>query len=193
MPPPKPKTAPPQRGKKSKREPEPSAPSQHVVSDADEELEFGKPAKRARQSPPSEGLALPGSSSSVYVPPPPLPPSTAPLSESEEEEWDEVAAVDKNNADNMEDNFDIFGEAAAAPTNAGPQDIEMDAFERELNLQMEESDEDFLADAVEPEGEGEEPSGGMPISLTQLAAGANGGAGYASEDEYSSSDDSDDD
>ena len=191
--PPKPKTAPPQRVKKNKREPEPPAASQHVLSDADEELEFGKPAKRARPSPPSEGLALPGSSSSVYVPPPP-PPPTAPLSESEEEEWDEVAAVDNSNADNAEDNFDIFGEAASsAPTNAGTHDIEMDAFERELNLQMEESDEDFLADAVEPEGEGEEPPRGMPISLTQLAAGANGGAGYASEDEYSSSDDSDDD
>jgi hypothetical protein len=92
----------------------------------------------------------------------------------------------------VEDNFDIFGEAAAASsTIGGPQDIEMDAFERELNLQMEESDEDFLADAVEPVGE--EPVRGMPISLTQLAAGAHGGAGYGSEDEYSSSDESDDD
>jgi hypothetical protein len=110
--------------------------------------------------------------------------------EEEEEEWDEVAAVDKANNDDAEDNFDIFGDAAAASANGVPQDTEMDAFERELNLQMEESDEDFLADAVEPAEE--EPARGMPISLTQLAAGANGGAGYGSEDEYSSSDDSDD-
>jgi hypothetical protein len=97
-----------------------------------------------------------------------------------------VAAVDKAVNDNPEDNFDIFGEAGAT------QDIEMDAFERELNMQMEESDEDFL-DAVEPDGDVEEPVRGMPIPLAQLAANANGGVGYASEDEYSSSDDSDDD
>lgn len=209
--PPKPKTALQQRGKKNKREPEPSAPASQHLSDADEELEFGKPAKRARPSPPSEGLALPGISTPVFAPPPPPtfqpsaprrasppppppPPPPAPVYESEEEEeWDEVAAVDKTKSDNVEEYFDIFGEAAAAGSaSGGPQDIEMDAFERELNLQMEASDEDFLADAVEPESDGEEPVR-VPISLTQLAAGANGGVGYASEDEYSSSDDSDDD
>jgi len=91
----------------------------------------------------------------------------------------------------VEDDFDIFGDAAAASTAAsgGPQD-EMDAFERELNLQMEESDEDFLADAVEPDEH--EPVRGVPIPMNQMAVGANGITAYASEDEYSSSDDSDD-
>ncbi|KAF9464260.1 hypothetical protein BDZ94DRAFT_504128 [Collybia nuda] len=201
---PKPKPVPVPRVKKPKREPSPVSPPSHPLADADEEdLQFGRPAKRARPSPPSEGLALPGVSTSIYTPPPPVsapppktggkrlanlpPPMPAPASESEEE-WDEVVDVTKD--EDVEDDFDIFGDAAAA--SAGGEEIDVNAFEMELNMQMEESDDDFLAAAVSPEPD-DEPVRGMPISLKQLAAGTDGVAGYASEDEYSSSEESDDD
>lgn len=187
------KPAPPPRGKKQKRELVSVAPSHHL-SDADEEdLEFGKPTKRARPSP-SEGLALPNTSASIYTPPPPIPqPSppllaSAPASESEED-WDEVAAVGKS-AD-TEDDFDIFGDAAAAASVGGEgegegEDIDVNELEREINLQMDEaSDDDFLAAVVEDAS----PTRGGPISLKELA----GGAVYPSEDDYSSSDESDED
>lgn len=169
------------------------------LSDAEEEdLEFGKPAKRARPSPPSEGLALPGASSTC-TPPPPLPalpvpshhkqagssragviaavpsPPPAALSESEEE-WDEVEPpVDAMSVDG------IFG----GEVDDGGEEIDVNAFEMELNQEMEESDEDFLAAAVLSEPEA--PARGPPMSLKQFAGGE------ASDDEYSSSDESDDD
>ncbi|RDB19562.1 hypothetical protein Hypma_013385 [Hypsizygus marmoreus] len=184
------------RAKKHKRDPEPVALSNYL-SDADEEdLEFGKPAKRARPSPPSNDLALPSVSASVYTPPPPVvrqpsppPPPAAVLSESEEE-WDEVAAVGNVKGTETEDDFDIFGDAAGAEAEGeGGEDIDVNELEREINLQMDEdSDEDFLAAVVE-EAPTSLPARGGPISLKELA----GGAAYASEDEYSSSDESDDD
>lgn len=95
--------------------------------------------------------------------------------------------MDKNENDDAEDDFDIFGDAADATPSGAAQDIDMNEFEAELTLQMEESDDDFLAAAVSPEPD--EPER-IPLSLNQLAAS---GAAYASEDEYSSSDESDDD
>ncbi|KAG6916562.1 hypothetical protein DXG01_006333 [Tephrocybe rancida] len=194
----RPKPVPLPRGKKHRRDSEPAAASaSHHLSDADEEdLQFGKPAKRARPSPPqsqppSRGLALPGASAPAYIPPAPAPaPPVEPIevgSESEEdEEWDEVAAVGK--AADPEDDFDIFGDAAGGADDG--DDIGMDELEREINLHMDEGeedeeDEDFLAAVVEEAP----PSRGAPMSLEELAKGA----AYASEDEYSSSDESDDD
>lgn len=187
-PPPKPKPSQP-KAKKPKREPEPM-----VLSEPEEEhLEFGKPAKPAQFSRPSEGLALPGASSHFAPPPPPMPhlpsahdrnnsagssrapievaPEPEPGSESDEEDWDDVLPT----ADAMVVD-DIFGE------DDGGEEIDVNAFANELDQQMEESDDDFLAAAVSPE-----PDQRQPISLKQFAGGE------ASEDDYTSSDDSDDD
>ncbi|KAG6897670.1 hypothetical protein C0992_012419 [Termitomyces sp. T32_za158] len=214
---PQPKPVPPPRGKKPKREsqlvssapaPTPasaSAPpatastSTSHLSDADEEdLQFGKPTKPAR---PSRGpsLALPGASTAAFIPPPPPAPTATPSisasepnevgSESEDEgDWDEVVVK----RDDTEDDFDIFGEASGAADDAEGEDIGMDDFEREINMQMieaedeeEDEEEDFLAAVVE-----EAPSShGQPMSLEELARHA----AYVSDDEYSSSEESDDD
>ncbi|KAG6888024.1 hypothetical protein C0995_011066 [Termitomyces sp. Mi166 len=201
-----PKPVPLPRGKKHKREPDlvppASASASHHLSDADEEdLQFGKPTKRARPSG-GPGLALPSASTAVFIPPAPAPAPTAtqsvaapePIevgSESEDEGgWDEVAAIGKTV--DTEDDFDIFGEAAGAADDAEGEDIGIDEFERELNLQMneveeddEDEDDDFLAAVVEEAP----PSHGRPMSLKELA----NGAAYSSDDEYSSSEESDDD
>ncbi|KAG6917447.1 hypothetical protein DXG01_002533, partial [Tephrocybe rancida] len=182
-------------GKKRKRDSEPAAASASLhLSDADEEdLQFGKPAKRARPSPPQsqprpQGLALLGASAPAYIPPAPAHASPVePIevgSESEEdEEWDEVAAVGK--ASDPEDDFDIFGDAAGGVDDG--DDIGMDELEREINLHVDEGeeDEDFLTAVVEEVA----PSRGAPMALEELA----NGAVCAGEDEYSSSDESDDD
>ncbi|KAG6855476.1 hypothetical protein H0H87_002316 [Tephrocybe sp. NHM501043] len=190
-----PKPVPLPRGKKSKREPEPAPPTSasNHLSDADEEdLQFGKPAKRARQSPPrSRGLALPSASTAAFIPPAPAPGPTTPVEpidvaeESEEdEEWDEVAAVGK--AVDIQDDFDVFGDATGAAD--GGEEIGMDELERELNMHMdeEEEEEDFLAAVVEEAP----PARGAPLSLSQLSELA--AATYVSDD-YSSSEESDED
>ncbi|KAF8883443.1 hypothetical protein BD779DRAFT_1802002 [Infundibulicybe gibba] len=185
---PEPKPAPP-RAKKAKREPEPPLLNPDV-----EVLQFGKPTEPARQSPPREGLALPGMSA-TFAPPPPvtLPPSSlktdppytpavpSPVlvdESEEEEEWDEV---EPHGETSMAVDDDIFG---GDPEEG--EEIDMNDFARELNEQMEESDEDFLAAAVSPEPEAPRPTG-QPISLKQFAGGD------LSEDEYSSSEESDED
>ncbi|KAG5645265.1 hypothetical protein DXG03_006567 [Asterophora parasitica] len=204
------------RGKKR----EPSPPPPHHFSDADEEvLQFGKPAKRARPTPPAPtpvpappvALALPGASTSVYRPPPPPPPVSKPApvhapvlepepgSESEEEDWDEVAAVTPTapppGGADTEDDFDIFGDALGGDDGEG-EDIDMNELEREINQQMdlqmdEGSDgEDFLEAAME-EVPISAPPRGAPMSLKELAGA--GDVTYASDDDYSSSDESDDD
>ena len=143
----------------------------------------------------------------------------------EEEDWDEVStanlasaslAPSKSNS-NVDDNpvaydlaleQDIFGdvfeevdgdEATAQPDGDGEEEeIDMNAFEQELNEHMEEavddSDEDVFGGL---DVEGMEPDlqegGGtrQPISLNRLASG---GVGMEmSEEDYSSSDDSDED
>ncbi|KAH0586902.1 ELL-associated factor 1 [Termitomyces sp. J132] len=189
--------------KKHKREPDPAPPASgstsasYHFSDAEEEdLQFGKPTKRARPSQ-GPGLALPGASTAAFIPPPPVSATVSSVaavepmevgSESDDDVWDEVAVVGKTVE--TEDEFDIFGEAAKTADEA--EDITMDELEREINMHMDEAedddddeDEDFLAAVVE-----EAPtSHGQPMSLKELAIGA----AYASDDEYSSSEESDDD
>ncbi|KAJ7122909.1 RNA polymerase II transcription elongation factor-domain-containing protein [Mycena epipterygia] len=171
----------PQR-KPSKKAPPPPPPP----ADADEEeMEFGLPAtKRARRSPPAAAaLSFPGSSASWVPPPAPAPPPSAQLvlSDSDEDDWDEVPAV-----------------PTAAPDADAPQEIDMNEFEQTLEAEMEaemeadedadadeeEEEEDFLA-SVLPQVPDSAATPVRPMSMGQLA-------GY-SEDEYSSSEDSDDD
>ncbi|KAK7061307.1 EAF domain-containing protein [Favolaschia claudopus] len=168
-----------------------------AAMDADEEvLEFGRPTqKRVSSKPPPQApppaapvaFSLPGSSSGWVpppaprtasssrnaAPPPPAPPSPimVPADESEEEDdWDEVAA------------------APVAASDA-PQDIDMDDFEMALEQEMagaedEEEEEDFLANVI-PQAPDSAATPQQPMSFSQLA-------GY-SDDEYSSSEESDDD
>jgi hypothetical protein len=178
-PPAKPRAAPGKGKGKAKRE---AAP--HVSDAEEEDLEFGQPAKRARPAPPSEGLALPGSSATVrdpstIAPPYPSPAKAVPAvaapippASDSEEDWDEVPA-------------------APAPSNhivmevvEDEEEIDMNAFEAEMNLHLEESDEDFLAAAVSPEPD---PNASAP-RVNQFPAGD----ASQDEDDYSSSDDSDD-
>jgi len=140
-------------------------------------------------------------------------------SDDEEEDWDEVStanlasaslAPSKSNS-NVDDNpmtydlaleQDIFGDvfeevdgddATAQPYGDGDgeeEEIDVNAFEQELNEHME------VGDDSDDEGFGDvelEPEGGtrQPISLNRLMSG---GAGVEmSEEDYSSSDDSDED
>jgi hypothetical protein len=173
-----------------------------VAEEVEEEnLEFGQPAqaKRGRPSPPSERLALPGSSSAVQTPATyaiPYPahsnshlsvsrlasPPNAALSDSEED-WDEVKPAGEMPMD--VDEADADGE--------DEEEIDMNLFEAELNEHLGEGSDDFLVAAVSPEPEMlEHPNArGRPMSLNQFAAGR--GEGSQDEDEYSSSEDSDDD
>ena len=67
----------------------------------------------------------------------------------------------------------------------------MDELEREINLQMDEvedDDDDEDEDILAAVGEAP-PSHGRPMSMKELASGA----AYTSDDEYSSSEESDDD
>lgn len=189
-PPPKPK---PQRPAKPKMPPKMKlAPSKGKgkvkrdnPSDVEEErFEFGQsaqPAKRRRPSPPSEGLALPG----TFVAPPhladPTPVQPVLASDSEEEEdWDEVtAAVPSPAPPAPAMHHDIFMEEGD-----DVEEIDMNAFEAEMNEHLEDDEEDFLAAAV---GSDPDPSPtGPPMSFNQLA----GGEPSQDEDDYSSSDDS---
>ncbi|KAJ3780809.1 hypothetical protein GGU10DRAFT_133187 [Lentinula aff. detonsa] len=192
-----------------------------TFSDAEEEtLEFGRLTKRNRVSPipqePKRGpspsrLELPGMANAVVHPPPiPVPPkpksssgsrsqATAPLplslplaagsdSDSEDEEWDEVAAPSSITA------------GPVAAEDEGGEEIDINEFNTLMNAHLEvEEDEqeqdqdsvfpvdDFLAAAIAPE---ESPvlQRGPPISLKQFAGGDS-----ADEDEYTSSEESDED
>lgn len=141
--------------------------------------------------------------------------------ESDEEEWDEVSTANLASASlgpsklnsNVDDNAtayelaleqDIFGDVfeevdgndeGQATTqqyvdgDGEEEEIDMNAFEEELNAHMavegDDSDDEL---AVEPDLRG---GTGQPISLNRLASGGVGAE--MSDDEYSSSDDSDDD
>ncbi|KAJ6510286.1 RNA polymerase II transcription elongation factor-domain-containing protein [Mycena vitilis] len=188
---PRPPKPAPQR-KQTKKAPPPPPPPANAYMDVDEEdLEFGRPAqKRAkRASTPPVAFSLPGSSSG-WVPPPaphtkapapaPAPPSpiaVADDSDDDEDDWDEVTAP-----------------PIAAPDADAPQEIDMNEFELTLEAEMEAemmdeeegSDaepEDFLASALPQAPDSATPV--RPMTISQLA-------GY-SDDEYSSSEDSDDD
>ncbi|KAJ4472006.1 hypothetical protein J3R30DRAFT_3407534 [Lentinula aciculospora] len=193
-----------------------------AFSDAEEEtLEFGRLGKRNRKSPspllapePKRGpspsrLELPGMTNAIVRPPPipitlksksslsmsrsqpaaPLPLSPMPLAEgsdSEDEEWDEVAAPSS---------------VAAGPVavdDEGGEEIDINEFNTLMNAHLEVEDDepepdavfpvdDFLAAAIAPE---ESPvlTRGPPISVKQLVGGDS-----ADEDEYTSSEDSDED
>lgn len=150
------------------------------TSDGEEEkLEFGQPAKRLRPSPPSEGLALPGSFSapSPLIDPPSVQPS--PASDSEED-WDEVAAAEPAHPTPLQD--EVLEEVEEEDV----QEIDMNAFEAEMNETLEEDEEDFLAAAVGSETD--PPPSGRTTLLGQFA----GGEPSQDEDDFSSSDESDD-
>ncbi|KAJ3928183.1 MAG: hypothetical protein NXY57DRAFT_545542 [Lentinula lateritia] len=125
----------------------------------------------------------PSSSTSRSQPAAPLPLSPMPLaagSDSEEEEWDEVAAPSS---------------VAAGPMTVeddGGEEIDINELETLINNHLEDDEqetENFLDVAIPPD---ESPvlSMGPPISLKQFAGGD---SADDDEDEYSSSDDSDED
>jgi neural Wiskott-Aldrich syndrome protein len=171
---------------KSKRE--------HVSDVEAEELSFGQPArqmKRARSSS-GGGLALPSRSSTVLPQGPVLasPQRNAHNDsiDSDEEEWDEVAAAPS-----------VSTATAFQPTTANDSDasdeeeIDMNAFEAEMNKHLDPSmgsDDDFLAAAVMSEPETPVRGGGRPISLNQFAGGTEASQ---DDDDYSSSEESDED
>ena len=153
------------------------------TSDGEEEnLEFGRPAqpaKRLRPSPPPEGLALPGS----FSVPSPLadPPLIRALSASDsEEDWDEVAAAEPTPPTPLQNNVYMEGGGE------GTEEIDMTAFEAEMNETLEEDDEDFLAAAVGSDPD--PPPSDRPTSISPFA----GGEPSQDEDDFSSSEESDD-
>jgi hypothetical protein len=150
------------------------------TSDGEEEnLEFGQPAqpaKRSRPSPPSEGLALPGSFS---APSPLVDPQVLPASDSEED-WDEVAATEPAPTPLQDDVYIEEGGGGDV------EEIDMTAFEAEMNETLEEDEEDFLAAAVESE------ANPLPAGRHAPFGQLTGGEPSQDEDDFSSSDESDD-
>ncbi|KDQ65014.1 hypothetical protein JAAARDRAFT_28677 [Jaapia argillacea MUCL 33604] len=182
---------------KAKRDPVPKPPVSHAE---EEDLEFGRPARQFKRlkpspSPPPSQLAFPtGPSTSLVLPsslPAPLAPAPDPvptpiklaLEDSDEEEWDEIAA------------------SAPPPPQTQPEEededeeeIDENLFNAEMDLELgpatppEDIDIDFLAAAVSPEPEVPTAGGGVrPMSLNQYASGATG----VDEDDYTSTDESD--
>ncbi|KAF8121337.1 hypothetical protein EV363DRAFT_947192 [Boletus edulis] len=146
--------------------------SQDIVdSELEEVLAFGVPtltAKRqkllpvAQKPPPVAQLALPSASTSVVLPSSRPPPKEQ--SDSEEDDWDPVLGGDLR----------VENDA---------QEIDLDAFEQEMEQQLEGLDEDILAAAETSQ------ASRRPISLNQFA----GGELSQDSDSTSSSDDSDED
>ncbi|KJA21648.1 hypothetical protein HYPSUDRAFT_202784 [Hypholoma sublateritium FD-334 SS-4] len=218
-PPPKVKAAP-TKPKKVKNPPPTSYPDEEVI-------EFGKPAKRSRPSPPRQvappprisspvSLSFPGGSTPAFAPPPAppvakpavarnIPPAPAPQPEmppsppimqldsddDDEEDWEQVPTVTPVIAQpdyEAELEEAIFGDGFSDAD--GGEDIDVNAFEQEMNEQMDpDSEDDFLAAMISPEPE--RPATGQPISLNRLASGT--GAADSDEDDFSSSDESDED
>lgn len=133
----------------------------------EESLEFGQPSrplKRSRKTPPpppaiaDDYLALPGRDSFAFTPPS----IVGGNDDSEEDEWDEVAAAVPNADDGEEEEIDI------------------NAFGAELEMHL-------AASADNSGDEVEELKGGQrPLSMSQLAEELS-----ADDDDSSSSDDSD--
>ncbi|KAI9575039.1 RNA polymerase II transcription elongation factor-domain-containing protein [Boletus coccyginus] len=145
-----------------------------VDSELEEVLAFGVPTrttKRQRLSPvaqrprPVTQLALPNASTSVVLPSSRPPPKE--YSDSEEDDWDPVLGGDLH-AEN------------------DTQEIDLDAFEQEMEQQLEGLDEDILAAAMSSE---QVSAPQRPMSLNQFA----GGQLSQDEDSTSSSDESDED
>ncbi|KDR74480.1 hypothetical protein GALMADRAFT_587787 [Galerina marginata CBS 339.88] len=187
------------------------------ASYAGEEMEFGKPSKRARpstpQHPPPKPAPAPRSPVVLSLPAPaPASPVLAPQADTseDEEDWEQVptASTAMSQDGNGSTGFDLsleeelegdifgdgFGDAEPYADrdrygDGDGEEIDENAFAMELDQQMEESEgdveDDFLAAAVSPEPE----QARQPISLNRLASG--GGAVGDSDDEFSSSDESD--
>ncbi|KAL0949017.1 hypothetical protein HGRIS_009112 [Hohenbuehelia grisea] len=200
----------------------PPPPPPPITLDVDDEIfEISRPTKSApapAPAPPSAkrsqpasaasgGLALPGSTSSIVAPVAPAP-VAAPEEDSDEEDWDEVAAVavsppqlgilEEINGDNMFGD-DVFG-GQDDDEDEEMEEIDMNEFEAEMNAEMnadmnDHLDSDDASSMVEATFGEPEPAMGPPKSLNQFAMGALGGndPGDDEEEEYSSSDDSDDD
>lgn len=205
--------------KKARIPPPTSYPDEEVI-------EFGKPAKRARPSPPRQvappprvpspvSLSFPGGSTPAFAPPPAppvaksaaqrnIPPAPVPQlemppsppimqldSDDDEEDWEQVPTVTPVVAQpdyEAELEEAIFGDGFSDAD--GGEDIDANAFEQMMNEQMDpDSEDDFLEAIISPEPE--RPPAGQPISLNRLASGT--GAADSDEDDFSSSDESDED
>ncbi|KIM42881.1 hypothetical protein M413DRAFT_26852 [Hebeloma cylindrosporum] len=182
----------------------------------EEVIEFGKPAKRARPSTPQPSvpasapspisLSLPGTSTSFAPLPthssvlaPPAHAASPPTmvqddSDDDSEDWEPVPTIAPSDP-HAQAGFDlaleerleeeIFGNNFADAD--GGEEIDPKACEAELNEEMEDSEDDFVAAAVMSDSE--QPTR-QPISLNRLASGA---GAPDSEDDFSSSDESDED
>ena len=217
--PPSPKARPVPKPKKTK--PVINPPPTPTLYPDEEVIEFGKPAKRPRPSTPQQpplpapapapvSLSLPGASTSfaplpnhsrstVAPPAPPGPAASPPAmvqddSDDDEEDWEQVPTVapddphpqtefDLTLEESLEE--EIFGNNFANAD--GGEEIDANAFEAELNEEMEDSEDDFLAAAVRSDSEQHTR---QPISLNRLASGA---GAADSEDDFSSSDESEED
>ncbi|TFK56198.1 hypothetical protein OE88DRAFT_1652841 [Heliocybe sulcata] len=194
-----PKTAAMTKGKGKREHPPdpPLAPSDDV--DVEEEvLEFGRPArptKRAKPSPspsltpkpapaPTVSLALPSATNMVTLPSAPVPATPAnimPVYSDSEEEWDEVAAP-----------APAPQAALPSPPNEPQPEPDVDEFEAALfgdepDLAKDDNadDIDFLAAELEADAGS---AAKVPMSLNQFAGGM-----AMDDDDYSSTDESDDD
>jgi hypothetical protein len=182
-----------------------------IVNADEEDLEFGKPTRPAKaprtsstSTTASQGLALPTAQAagrmSLALPlgggpsqppqttaPPPPPPADASDSE---DEWDEVPA-DPPSHTGVTVTLASDEPVRTVPANeSDEEEIDEHAFEKELNEQLGQGDEDdFLARAVSPEPEPSMAGSSVPImSLNRYA----GGDVFGDDDYSSSSDESDD-
>ena len=145
----------------------------NIDSELEEVLDFGVPTRTTKRQklspvvqkpPPTTQLALPTASTSVVLPssrPPPKEDSDS------EDDWDAVVGDDP-------------------PAEPDAQEIDLDAFEQEMEQQLEGLDDDILAAAMSPDPVS---AARRPMSLNQFA----GGQLSQDEDSTSSSDDSDED
>ncbi|KAJ7087283.1 RNA polymerase II transcription elongation factor-domain-containing protein [Mycena belliarum] len=176
----------PQRKPTKKMPPPPPPPADDADADGDaeeEDLEFGRPATKRRKRTPPVALSLPGSGAGAWVPPPaPVAPPLAPRapspvpSDSDEDGWDPVPVEPQD----IEIDMNEFEQTLAAEMDLAEADDDEDADGDGDGSEP----EDFLADAL-PQAPDSAATPVRPMSMGQLA-------GY-SDDEYSSSDDSDDD
>lgn len=212
---PQPAAAPTQKAAQKAKKRKEQEPSGRQSDPEVEDLTFGKPAKRAKvpaataaaippqpTPAPSAGFALPGSSSSGFFQPPPPPvPVSKPqkggqhsampevADEDSEEDWEEIANVDpppralSYHSDEGEEVGDgLFGDED------GEADLE-DELANQLDAEL---GGDFLEEAL---SEPQAPSAKVPLSWGQLAAATGGPDGVMEDDsdeDFSSSDDSDD-
>jgi hypothetical protein len=164
----------------------------------EEELSFGRPSrqtKRPRHHPEPDSAVLQSGSSTPAFPhspaysappkPPPVPlspPSNLGVISDSEEEWDEVAAPPAHGPISIDVGDGNDGDGS------DEEEIDMNAFEAEMNQELGVSEDDFLAAAVSSEPEIVPTA--RPMSLHQFAGG---GEASQDDDDYSSSEESDED